>query len=65
MYAFVGGTQVAGKSYISRKFIESSGLNISLVKIDSLRLKMLNDSELKKWVNVFWNTDEHEFCCKM
>lgn len=61
MYTFIGGTQVAGKSYSSKKFVENSGLNITLIKTDALRLEMINDPKLRKWINVFWDRDEHEF----
>ncbi len=61
MYAFIGGTSSAGKSYIAKRFIEESGLPIDYVEIDSFRKDFAKNPELDKWVKVFSNKDELKY----
>lgn len=61
MYAFVGGTSAAGKTYIAKKFAKSSGLPIHVVSIDDLRREFAKDPQLKYWVDILWNKNEEEY----
>lgn len=61
MYAFIGGTPSAGKSYIAKKFIKESGLPIEYVEIDSFRKDFAKNPELDKWVKVFSSKDELKY----
>jgi 2-phosphoglycerate kinase len=61
MYAFIGGTPSAGKSYIAKKFIKESGLPIECVEIDSFRKNFAKNPELDKWVKVFSSKDELKY----
>lgn len=58
MYAFIGGTPASGKSYLAKKFVNDSGLDITVISMDDLWKEMIKDPKLKKWVNLFWNMDE-------
>lgn len=61
MYAFIGGTSAAGKTYLANEFAKNSGLNIRVVSIDHLRKQFAKDPKLEYWVNVLWNKNEEEY----
>lgn len=61
MYAFIGGTSAAGKTYTAKKFVEESDLSIHLVNIDNLRKEFAKDPKLKYWVDILWNKNEEEY----
>src|SRR3989344_7096889 len=58
-YAFISGISASGKSYLAIKVAKAVG---SLhIEIDDWREEMRNDTELRKWVDFFWNQDEIEY----
>ena len=61
MYAFIGGTSAAGKTYTAKEFVKNSGLSIHIVSIDDLRKEFVKDPKLKYWVDVLWNKNEEEY----
>ena len=61
MYAFIGGTPAAGKSYLSKKFIEESGQSMQYVEMDSFRKEFAKNPELDEWVKVFSSKDETKY----
>ncbi len=61
MYAFIGGTSAAGKTYLANKFVKVSGLPIKIVTIDDLRKEFAKDPKLKYWTDVLWNKNEEEY----
>lgn len=58
-YAFISGIPVSGKSYLAAKVARIVG--IQHIVIDDWREEMRKNSELKKWVDFFWNQDEKEY----
>jgi len=61
MYAFIGGTSAAGKTYIAKKFAKKSKLPIHVVSIDEFRKEFAKDPKLKYWVDILWNENEEEY----
>lgn len=61
MYAFIGGTSAAGKTYIAKEFAKRSKLLIHVVSIDDFRKEFAKDPKLKYWVDILWNKNEEEY----
>ena len=61
MNAFIGGTPAAGKSYVAKKFVKESGINVLVVSTDDFRVEMAKNPDLEKWVNLFWKLDEQNY----
>lgn len=56
MYVFMGGIPASGKSYLSRKVAEKTG--VFHLDTDTLRKEMSSDPQLEYWLNFFWNQNE-------
>jgi shikimate kinase len=56
---FITGIPTAGKSHLSRKL--AAELEYSLFDVDTLREEMGKDSQLRPWVDFFFNLDEKEY----
>lgn len=65
MFAFIGGTPAAGKSYLARKFIEKSKLKIEYIEMDTLREKFARDPALDYWVKFLESKDELKYWNKV
>src|SRR5258708_34188133 len=61
MYAFIGRTPAAGKSYTAKQFGKESKLDMHLESIDDLRKEFAEEPKLKYWVDFFWNQDEESY----
>lgn len=59
IYAFVSGIPASGKSYLAARVAQKVGAQH--IEMDALREEMKDDSELKKWVDFFWNKDEAKY----
>jgi len=58
-YTFITGIPASGKSYLAAKIAKA--IDVQHIKIDDLREEMVNDPELKKWVDFYWNKDEKKY----
>lgn len=58
-YAFITGIPAAGKSYLAAKVAKD--LDIQHVAADKWRDEMRGDSELRKWVDFFFDLNEEEY----
>ncbi len=61
MYAFIGGTSAAGKTYIANAFAKRSKLPIHVVSIDDQRREFAKDPKLRYWTDILWNKNEEEY----
>ncbi len=61
MYAFIGGTSAAGKTYVARAFAKQSKLPIHVVSIDDHRREFAKDPKLRYWTDILWNKNEEKY----